>query len=266
VPPSDRQRLQALAIAETFRRTNVQLKGAEAAARDTARIEAKVSQQERQGLRRLVVRQVAATTGRKVDQVEAEIVPQMGLFGLGAIAAAIAPTLIKGAVGLGRQVIGGAPTVVRRLPGAAAAIGGAGAAAGYQLSQSLTQPVAIAPAPVGSYVPPAGNGMATDKMGRPLLVQVEYQQRAKCPSGYVAVMYNGAKVCMLKSCARSYGWKPKQKPVISNKDWNALKRADGAAKRVRIVARKADRVTGRSRRTSRTTAAPAARRRRTTRK
>lgn len=257
MPLDDRARAQALAIAAAFGKTKAQILGAEKAAADDRRIQAKLTRAERAEARRLVVKQVALTTGKEKAVIEQAIEPQLGIFGLGAIAAAVAPGIIKGGVKFARQAIGGTGTVARRLPGAAAALAGTGGVIGYQTSQAFTAPtVPVRTAPAGG-----SNGKMTDEYGRPLLVEVSYQPRAKCPKGYVAVEYEGNKVCMLKSCARSYGWKPKPKPPISRKDWVAITRAEAAGKRIRKVSAKADRVTGR-RRTARAPAAPVRRRRR----
>lgn len=260
MPADERTRLQALAIARALGQTKAQIYGQEEAARHDAYLQTKFTEAEKREARRLVVSQAAQATGKEKAVIEQAIEPQLGIFGLGAIAASVAPGLIKGAVKLGRQALGGAPTVARRLPGAAAAIGGTGAVAGYQVSQALMpQPVPVQP----QAVPAAGgNGQMTDSYGRPLIVQVTMVPRAKCPKGYVAVEYQGAKVCMLKSCARDFGWKPKPKPPISRKDWTAIKRASAASKRIRRVSAQADRVTGRRRTATRARAAAPARRRR----
>lgn len=72
------------------------------------------------------------------------------------------------------------------------------------------------------------------------VVSPAYEQRMKCPKGYVAVDIDGDGVndaCMWKPMARSLKlWSSRPKPPVSGWDARAIKRAAGAKKRVKKLA------------------------------
>lgn len=77
-------------------------------------------------------------------------------------------------------------------------------------------------------------------LGMPMpVIEVEYEERATVPRGYVVVTVNGEKVGMLKELARKYGlWKPRPKPPVSGWDARAITRAARAQKKVKNLAGK----------------------------
>ena len=72
-----------------------------------------------------------------------------------------------------------------------------------------------------------GNGVADPSCFElPTTVSAQYEQRVKCPDGYVSVGCGDARVCMLKPVARVLGkWKARRKPPISAADWRRFRTA-----------------------------------------
>lgn len=86
-----------------------------------------------------------------------------------------------------------------------------------------------------------------DKTSCAPIVDVQYEQRAKCPKGYVCVEYQGRKVCMTKALARSCKlWKPPTKPPISARNWGSMKRAKRAVDSLDRVVETANAITGKA--------------------
>lgn len=196
---------------------------------------------------------------------------QQGLFGL--IAGGLS---LAAKTGLGRTAISavtrGAGSVLRTVAGTPARRVGLSAGGGVLAGEAISigsglrttppvvstgpiQPIAATPpvysGPVmtgtGPAVPstPAGRAMAAGAGELALTLPVEYSYIARPPRGYVTVMYAGQKVFMLKGCARDLGlWKPRPKPPISTKNWNALKRARTAQRQVDRAAATAASITG----------------------
>lgn len=163
----------------------------------------------------------------------------LGLVGAGLSAIASIPGA-RAAAGGALSTIGRAVGLGRVAPGTTAVIAGTGAAGGYALSHNLS-PAAPAVAP-GVQTQLAKEGML------PLTVAGEVVPRMRCPRGYVSVEYMGAKVCMLKGCAKDLGlWKPRRKPPISVKDWRCYTRANAVQKKLERIGKTAGMVRGKRR-------------------
>lgn len=87
-------------------------------------------------------------------------------------------------------------------------------------------------------------GGATDRLGRPMMVEAQYTTKIKCPPGYVAVtLPTGARVCALKGPARAAGlYRGRRKPPISAGDWRTLQKSDRAIRKVSRIAKMTQRV------------------------
>lgn len=74
----------------------------------------------------------------------------------------------------------------------------------------------------------------------PTTVTAQYEQRVKCPDGYVSVGCGDARVCMLKPVARVLGkWKSRRKPPISASDWRRYKTAQRVEQKLLGIAKDA---------------------------
>jgi len=74
----------------------------------------------------------------------------------------------------------------------------------------------------------------------PTTVAAQYEQRVKCPDGYVSVGCGDARVCMLKPVARVLGkWKSRRKPPISAADWRRYKTASRVEQKLLGIAKDA---------------------------
>lgn len=82
---------------------------------------------------------------------------------------------------------------------------------------------------------------SVDKIGRPLIVAPEAEQRVRCPSGYLAVtMPDGSRACVLAGVAIAAGLaKRRRKPLISVKETRAMQVADRARGKLKRVTQKA---------------------------
>lgn len=82
---------------------------------------------------------------------------------------------------------------------------------------------------------------SVDKIGRPLIVQPEMEQRVRCPPGYLAVtMPDGSRACVLAGVAIAAGLaKRRRKPLISVKETRAMQVADRARSKLKRVTTKA---------------------------
>lgn len=82
---------------------------------------------------------------------------------------------------------------------------------------------------------------STDKIGRPLIVAAEAEQRVRCPPGYLAVtMPDGSRACVLAGVAIAAGLaKRRRKPLISVKETRAMQVADRARGKLKRVTTKA---------------------------
>ncbi len=82
---------------------------------------------------------------------------------------------------------------------------------------------------------------STDKIGRPLIVAPEMEQRVRCPPGYLAVtMPDGSRACVLSGVAIAAGLaKRRRKPLISVKETRAMQVADRARGKLKRVTTKA---------------------------
>jgi hypothetical protein len=203
------------------------------------------------------------------------IEPQQALFGL--VAGGLS---ILAKTGLGRAAVGtvtrGAGRLISTVAGTTTRRVGLSAGAGVLAGEAVSigsglrntvpagsalrntgpaKPLVTAPPQVFTgpvmpgYAPapdtPAGRASAAAMGDLALTLPVEYSYVARPPRGYVTVMYAGQKLFMLKGCARDLGlWKPRPKPPISTKNWNALKRARTAQRQVDRAAETAASITG----------------------
>lgn len=89
----------------------------------------------------------------------------------------------------------------------------------------------------------ASQPMTNGSCGVNVTVTPQSTTRLKAPRGYVIVECppgSGQKTAMLKPVARALGlWKPRKKPPIKVKDWEALKRADSTIKKLKTVQKRA---------------------------
>jgi len=75
----------------------------------------------------------------------------------------------------------------------------------------------------------------TDREGRPVVANIQYEQRARCPRGYVAATLRttGARVCMDREYAIAKGYyKPQGKPPVTRADFNAIRKATSARRKI----------------------------------
>lgn len=194
--------------------------------------------------------------------------PSLAIFGavLGGLSlaravggSAIGRTAIS-TVGRGLRAIAGTPARRVALSAGGGVVAGdvISASSGLRTVTSASTPV-VASSPVFTgpvmtdqpMVPKSASGraMAAQAGELPLTLPVQYTAVARPPRGYVTVMYNGAKLFMLKGCAKDLGlWSPEPKPPISPSDWRNLRRARTTARKAARVGDAAEEFLGGSRR------------------
>lgn len=186
----------------------------------------------------------------------------------GILARVAAPFAKKAAKWVGRQALGAARATGAQTIGGAVARAGAGVAAAAGVARvagGLTRPTLSLPqgfAPQGGFpmprpqegvvgrtisrILPGGMtgreytpyGDLTDKYGRPIAVYPAEVVQVRGPRGYVVVNYNGEQVAIQSRVAQKMGlYTPPAKPPITAADMKAIRRANGARKRVQRTAK-----------------------------
>lgn len=121
----------------------------------------------------------------------------------------------------------------------------------------VAAPGAIPPTVAAPRTAPRTNGGASGQAAccGQTMVPIAYKQIASCPPGYVAVDTSGdgrTDACVIRSCARQYGWRPAAKPPIKASDWKGLRKAASTIKKLDRVVKMGNAVVGKKpyRRTS----------------